>query len=120
VLLVDDVVINREIFLALLEDTQLNVDTAENGLIAVEKFKSNPQKYDLIVMDIQMPEMDGYEATRAIRAMDVPTAKTIPIIAMSANVLKEDVDRSLESGMNDHLAKPIDENSVIEKIKQYT
>jgi len=70
-------------------------------------------------MDVQMPEMDGYEATRTIRAMDTPKAKNIPIIAMTANAFKEDVEHCLESGMNDHLAKPIDEKSVLEKIMCY-
>jgi CheY-like chemotaxis protein len=71
-------------------------------------------------MDVQMPEMDGYQATRTIRAMDTPKAKNIPIIAMTANAFKEDIDRCLEAGMNDHLAKPIDEKSVIEKLKLYS
>jgi CheY-like chemotaxis protein len=67
-----------------------------------------------------MPEMDGYEATRIIRAMDLPEAKSIPIIAMTANAFKEDIDLCLASGMNDHLAKPIDEEKVIEKITKYS
>jgi len=120
ILLAEDVEINKEIFLALLEETRISVDSAENGLIAVEKFKENYDKYDLIIMDIQMPEMDGYQATRTIRGLDIPKAKTIPIIAMTANAFKEDIDRCLESGMNDHLSKPIDEKSVIEKIIYYS
>ena len=119
-LLAEDVAINREIFIMLMEGTSISIDSAENGLIALEMFKENPDKYDLIIMDIQMPEMDGYQATRAIRAMDIPKAKTIPIIAMTANAFKEDVERCLESGMNDHLAKPINEQAVIEKIIYYT
>jgi len=115
ILLVEDVEINREIFLALLEDTHVAVDCAENGLVAVSKFKENTDVYDLIIMDVQMPEMDGCQATRAIRAMDVPRAKTIPIIAMTANAFREDIDRCLECGMNDHLAKPIDEKSIMKK-----
>jgi len=83
-------------------------------------FEENPDRYDLIIMDIQMPEMDGLQATRTIRAMDLPRAKAIPIIAMTANAFKEDVDKCLESGMNDHLAKPIDVEAVVEKIRQYT
>jgi len=67
-----------------------------------------------------MPVMDGYEATRTIRAMDITKAKSIPIIAMTANVFKEDVERCIENGMDDHLAKPIDEKIVIEKISHYT
>ena len=120
IILAEDVEINREIFLALLEKTHLSVQTAENGLVAVEMFKEDPDKYDLIIMDVQMPEMDGYQATRTIRELDIPKAKAIPIIAMTANAFKEDIERCLESGMNDHLAKPIDEKSVIEKIMHYS
>jgi signal transduction histidine kinase/CheY-like chemotaxis protein/methyl-accepting chemotaxis protein len=120
ILLADDVEINREIFIAILDGTNINIDTADNGLRAVSKFRENPDKYDLIVMDIQMPEMDGYEATRIIRAMDLPKAKSIPIIAMTANAYKEDIDHCLAIGMNDHLAKPIDEEKVIEKIAKYS
>jgi len=120
ILLVDDVDINREIFIALLEDTGISIDVAENGLDAIGKLKESPGKYDLIIMDIQMPVMDGFQATRLIRDMDFPNAKTIPIIAMTANALKEDVNRCIECGMDDHLAKPIDEKSVIGKIRQYT
>jgi PAS domain S-box-containing protein len=120
IILAEDMEINREIFIALLEDTHVTIDSAENGQIAVSKFRENPEKYDLIIMDVQMPEMDGYQATRAIRAMNTPKAKNIPIIAMTANAFKEDVDRCLEAGMNDHLAKPINEKNVIEKIVQYS
>jgi len=120
IILAEDVEINREIFIALLEQTRISIDVAENGLAAVSMFSENPDKYNLIIMDIQMPEMDGYQATRTIRAMDIPKAKSIPIIAMTANAFKEDIDRCLESGMNDHLAKPIDEKIVIEKIVRYS
>ena len=120
IILAEDVAINREIFLALLEDTHISVDAAENGIEAVSLFKSNPDKYDLIVMDVQMPEMDGYQATRIIRALDIPWAGKIPIIAMTANAFREDIERCLESGMNDHLAKPIDEKAVREKIRYYS
>ena len=120
ILLAEDMDINREVFIALLEGTNVSVDIAENGAEAVELFKSDPDKYDLILMDIQMPEMDGYEATKVIRAMDLDKAKDIPIIAMTANAFKEDVDRCIASGMNDHLAKPIDVDTVIRKILQYT
>ena len=120
ILLAEDVEINREIFIALLEDTKVSIDCAENGQIAVTKFIENYELYDLIIMDVQMPEMDGYQATRTIRALDIPKAKVIPIVAMTANVFREDIDRCLESGMNDHLAKPIDDKIVIEKIAKYT
>ena len=120
ILLAEDVELNREIFLALLDETHISIDAAENGSIAVSMFKENPDKYDMIIMDIQMPEMDGYEATRTIRALDIPGAKSIPIIAMTANVFKEDIERCRASGMNDHLAKPIDETAVIEKITLFS
>jgi CheY-like chemotaxis protein len=120
IILAEDMEINREIFTALLEETHITIDSAENGLVAVAKFRESPEKYDLIVMDVQMPEMDGYQATRTIRAMDMPKAKSIPIIAMTANAFKEDIDRCLEAGMNDHLAKPIDEKSVLEKLTRYS
>jgi PAS domain S-box-containing protein len=119
IILAEDMEINREIFTSLLEETHITIDIAENGLAAVSKFRENPEKYDLIIMDVQMPEMDGYEATRTIRAMDMPKAKNIPIIAMTANAFKEDIDHCLDAGMNDHLAKPIDEKSVIGKIMRY-
>jgi len=121
ILLVDDIEINREIVVSLLEATELKIDTADNGEVAVQMFLATPFKYDLILMDVQMPEMDGYVATRTIRAsgIDIPRAKTIPIIAMTANVFKEDIDRCHDSGMNDHLGKPIDFELLIEKLRQY-
>jgi len=119
ILLAEDVDINREILIALLENTKISIEVAENGAIAVSKFKDDPEKYDLILMDIQMPEMDGYQATKLIRELDIPKAATIPIIALTANAFKEDIDLCIESGMNDHLAKPIDEKAVIEKIIYY-
>ena len=119
IILAEDVEINREIFLALLENTRIAVEIAENGLEAVSLFKSGPEKYDAIIMDIQMPEMDGYEATRTIRALDTPKAKEIPIIAMTANAFKEDIDRCFACGMDDHLSKPIDEVAVIEMIVRH-
>jgi signal transduction histidine kinase/CheY-like chemotaxis protein len=118
-LLAEDVEINREIVLALLEPTEAMIDTAENGLKAVEKFSQNPDKYDLILMDIQMPEMDGYEAARCIRALDCKQAKEVPIIAMTANVFREDVERCLEAGMNDHIGKPLVFEEVLMKLRSY-
>ena len=85
----------------------------------MNKFKENPNKYDMVITDIQMPEMDGFEAARTIRSLDIKQAKTIPIIAMTANVFKEDIAHCLEAGMNDHLAKPIQVETVIDKIKHY-
>jgi PAS domain S-box-containing protein len=119
ILLAEDIEINREIVQTLLEPTQLEIDCAENGTEAVYKFSEAPQKYDLIFMDIQMPEMDGYEATRCIRAMNIPEAKSIPIIAMTANVFREDVEKCVEAGMNGHVGKPLDFYEVLEKLNSY-
>ena len=119
VLLAEDVEINREIVLALLEPTLLAIDCAENGREALEMFKKAPEKYDLIFMDIQMPQMDGYEATRLIRGLDFAKAKTIPIIATTANVFKEDIENCLAAGMNDHVGKPLDIEEVLEKLREY-
>ncbi|MDR2717410.1 MAG: response regulator, partial [Treponema sp.] len=119
VLLVEDVEINREVVLALLEPTQIEIDCAENGKEAVRMFSETPARYELIFMDVQMPEMDGYEATRRIRALDVPTAKSIPIIAMTANVFREDIERCLSAGMNSHIGKPLDFYDLLEKLHTY-
>jgi len=119
ILLAEDVEINREIVLALFEPTKLEIDCAVNGKDAVRKFSENPDKYELIFMDIQMPEMDGYEATQRIRAMDIPKAKIIPIIAMSANVFKEDIEKCLQTGMNGHIGKPLNFDDVVEKLKGF-
>jgi len=116
-LLAEDVEINREVFAALLETTNIHIDMAENGLEAVEMFKAHPDDYGLIIMDLQMPVMDGYTATREIRSLSLPKAKTIPIIAMTANAFKEDIDKCLEAGMDDHIPKPIDAEEVREKIR---
>jgi len=120
ILLAEDVKINREIVKAQLAITKIDIDCAEDGKEAVEMFSKNPDKYEMIFMDMQMPEMDGLEATRAIRALDVPTAKTIPIVAMTANVFREDIENCLVAGMNDHVGKPLDILVVVEKIKHYT
>ena len=118
-LLVDDIEINREIVIALLEPTNIEIDCAENGAIAVKMVASDPERYDIIFMDVQMPEMDGYEASRTIRAMEADKAHTIPILAMTANVFKEDVDLCLAAGMDDHLGKPLDINKVLKKMSEY-
>jgi len=119
ILLAEDVDINREIVLTLLEPTELNIDCAENGTKAVAMFEAAPDKYDIIFMDVQMPEMDGHEATRTIRALPVPRAETIPIIAMTANVFKEDIENCLAAGMNDHIGKPLDFNDILDKLRTY-
>ena len=119
VLLAEDVEINREIVLTLLEPTAISIDCAENGLEAVRIFSESPEKYDMILMDVQMPEMDGYTATEHIRALDIPKAKKIPIIAMTANVFREDVERCLAAGMNAHIGKPLDFDDMLQVLKSY-
>jgi signal transduction histidine kinase/ActR/RegA family two-component response regulator len=119
ILLAEDVEINREIVLALLEPTRLDIDCAHNGEEAVQKMRANPEKYDLIFMDLQMPKMDGYEATRQIRALDFERSGQIPIIAMTANVFREDIDKCLACGMNDHVGKPISLENILDKLRQY-
>ena len=119
VLLAEDVEINREIMLALLEPTGLVVDCAENGMAAVSMFSAAPERYDMIFMDLQMPEMDGYEATRNIRALSVPQAKNIPIVALTANVFREDIDKSQAAGMNGHIGKPVDIKEVLQYLNRY-
>ncbi|MDR0456190.1 MAG: transporter substrate-binding domain-containing protein [Treponema sp.] len=119
ILLVEDVEINREIVLALFESTRLEIDCAENGLEAVSKFSETPERYELIFMDVQMPEMDGYEATRQIRALDMPKARSVPIIAMTANVFREDIEKCIAAGMNGHVGKPLAFDEVLEKLKDY-
>jgi len=120
VLLVEDVEINREIVQTLLEPTKLEIDCAENGEEAVKMFTANPRKYDIIFMDIQMPVMDGYDATKRIRDVEAETRSgRVPIIAMTANVFKEDVEKCLDAGMDSHLGKPLDFEEVIEKLKSF-
>ena len=119
ILLAEDVEMNREIVLTLLESTGLSIDCAENGVEAVRMFSEAPEKYEMIFMDVQMPEMDGYEATRRVRAFDTPGAKTIPIIAMTANVFREDVEKCLEAGMNGHIGKPLDFDEVLRYLRLY-
>jgi signal transduction histidine kinase len=117
ILLAEDNEINREIVETSLEATGVSIDTAKNGSEAVSLFKRNPEKYDIIFMDIVMPEKDGFEAAREIRAL--PKGDKIPIIAMTANVFKEDIENCLAAGMNDHIGKPIDFGNMFLKIRQY-
>ena len=108
-LLVEDNEINREIALMLLTQMGFEVKTAENGALAVDAVRASaPGDYDAVLMDIQMPVMDGYTATRAIRALADRALASIPIVAMTANAFDEDRRRAEESGMNGHIAKPID------------
>ncbi len=109
ILLVEDNELNREIAAELLEEAGLQVECAENGQLACDMVRASvPGYYDLVLMDIQMPVMDGYAATRAIRSIGDPALANLPIIAMTANAFEEDRERALEAGMNGHLAKPID------------
>jgi len=119
ILLAEDVEINREIVMALLEPTKLTIDCAENGQKAVEAFFDAPKKYDMIFMDIQMPELDGFTATKIIRGSGLDRAEDIPIVAMTANAFQEDIDKCLEAGMNGHLGKPLEYDLVIAALKEY-
>jgi CheY-like chemotaxis protein len=137
IILAEDVEINREIVYSLLEDTRLGIDSAENGLEAVKLFEKNPEKYDMIFMDVQMPEMDGYEATRKIRELEQKlnsqskspdsgedgtqevSPQRIPIIAMTANVFREDIEKCLAAGMNGHVGKPLDLENVMTRLREY-
>jgi signal transduction histidine kinase/DNA-binding response OmpR family regulator len=144
ILLAEDIEINREIVLSLLEPTGISIDCAENGKEALDLFVENPEKYGMIFMDVQMPEMDGYEATRRIRAFEaerrsarhppetrrlpetspgIPIMQAsvsrprIPIIAMTANVFREDVEKCLEAGMDGHVGKPLDIDEMLTRIR---
>jgi CheY-like chemotaxis protein/anti-sigma regulatory factor (Ser/Thr protein kinase) len=122
ILLAEDVEINREIVLSMLEPTQLIIDCVENGAEAVQRYTETPERYQMIFMDVQMPEVDGYEATRRIRVWEkehLPKfSREIPIIAMTANVFREDIEKCLESGMNGHVGKPLDFEEVLEKLRR--
>jgi CheY-like chemotaxis protein len=115
-LLAEDVEINREIIMSLLEKTGLSIDCAQNGLEAVEMIVAAPDKYDAVLMDVQMPKMDGLEATRRIRAASLIS---LPIIAMTAHVFRSDIEECLKVGMNDHIGKPIDIDDVLKKLNKY-
>lgn len=120
ILIVDDNEINLEIEYEVLKDVGYLVETAEDGSIAVEKVRqSSPGYYDLILMDIQMPVMDGYSATKAIRQIENPVLAGIPIIAVSANAFEEDKRMAIESGMNAHLAKPLDTPRLYKLIRKF-
>jgi len=119
ILLAEDVEINREVVKLLLEPTNINVVCAENGKDAVELFKKKQDLYEVIFMDIQMPEMDGFDATKQIRSLGTKEAAEVPIIAMTANVFKEDVEGCLKAGMNGHIGKPIDIGEIIKYLWKY-
>jgi signal transduction histidine kinase/CheY-like chemotaxis protein/ABC-type amino acid transport substrate-binding protein len=121
ILLAEDVEINREIVLSLLEPTMLAIECAGNGMEAVRMYSEALPAYDAIFMDVQMPEMDGYEATQRIRALEAasPGRRRVPIIAMTANVFREDIEKSLASGMDDHLGKPLDFQDMLVILRKY-
>ena len=120
ILLVEDNELNSEIAVELLNEYGFLVDTAENGAEAVEKVKnSKPGNYDLVLMDIQMPVMNGYDATLAIRKMKDTKKARIPIIAMTANAFAEDAQKVLSVGMNAHVAKPVDMNILVPTMMKF-
>ena len=119
ILVVDDIEVNRMILITILETLGAECDSACNGQEAVEMFeKSEPGEYDLILMDVQMPVLNGYGATRAIRAGSHPSAKSVPIIAMTANAFAEDVRNAIESGMDAHISKPVQVDNMKSTIRQ--
>jgi signal transduction histidine kinase/ActR/RegA family two-component response regulator len=119
VLLAEDIEINREIIISLLEGSGLGIDCAKNGLEALEMVKAEPDKYDIVFMDVQMPQMDGLEATRQIRALPSLASRHLPIIAMTANVFKEDIEQCITAGMDDHIGKPVNVHEVYEKLRKH-
>lgn len=117
VLVTEDMELNAEILMDVLDMDDIRSEHAENGQVAVDMFSEHPAGYyDAILMDVRMPVMDGLEATRAIRALNRPDAKSIPIIAMTANAFDEDVQQSLQAGMNAHLSKPVDTERLYETL----
>jgi len=120
-LFAEDVEINREILISLLEDTGITIGCAENGIEAVEMVKKDPTKYDIIFMDVQMPKMNGLEATRCIRALPSVSKRNppLPIIATTANVFKSDIEECTNAGMDGHLGKPLDFEKVLEILRKY-
>ena len=119
VLLAEDMPVNAEIVKMVLTMREIEVDLAENGLAAVKLFESHESGYyDAILMDMRMPEMDGLEATRVIRSLQRDDAKTIPIIALTANAFDEDVQRSMQAGLNSHLSKPVEPEALFETLEK--
>ncbi len=119
ILIVEDIEINREILCSLLESTKVEIEEANDGAVAVSMFENDPDRFDMILMDVQMPNMDGYQATKLIRGSAAKTAKTIPIVAMTANAFKEDIVRAFEAGMNGHISKPIDEEKMFNELDKF-
>lgn len=119
IMLVDDVDTNLIIGEAMLEDTNIEVHGVDSAKRAINMFQERPERYDLIFMDVQMPDMDGLECTRRIRAMNIPWAKKIPIIALSANAFKDDIEKSLAAGMNEHFMKPFEREVIVGALHKY-
>ena len=120
ILLVEDNELNREIATELLKLTDVEIECAENGKAAVKKFNSSePNHYDLIFMDIQMPVMNGYAAAGEIRKLMRYDAKSVPIIAMTADAFAEDVKKALNSGMNEHISKPLDIDKLVAVLRKW-
>ena len=118
ILLAEDVPVNAEIMMMVLSMREIEAEHAANGREAVEMFESHaPGYYDAILMDMRMPELDGLEATKIIRGMDREDAKTIPIIALTANAFDEDVQLSMQAGLNAHLAKPVEPEALFETLE---
>lgn len=119
ILLAEDYIINAEIVKELMSIRGADVEHAENGKIALEMFENSAENYySAVLMDVRMPEMDGLEATKAIRNLDRADAKTVPIIAMTANAFDEDVQRSLQAGMNAHLSKPVESENLYKTLEE--
>jgi len=119
-MIVDDIEINRFILKEVLEETHATIEEAEDGKKALDLFMETPENhFDMILMDIQMPEMNGYQATEALRTVERPDALTVPVVAMTANAYREDIERALESGMNGHLPKPVDYDRLMQLLRYY-
>lgn len=119
ILLAEDLDLNQEIAEVILTEAGFSLDIADNGQIAVDMLRnSEPGYYQLVLMDIQMPVMNGYEATKEIRKLDNPALASVPIVAMSANAFEEDKQEALHAGMNGHIAKPIDVKVLFETLNE--
>ena len=119
VLLAEDVPVNAQIIIMMLSMREMQVVHVENGRLAVETFaQSDIGYFDAVLMDMRMPEMDGLEATRAIRALDRPDAATVPIVALTANAFDEDVQRSMQAGLNAHLSKPVEPQTLFSTLEE--
>ena len=119
ILLAEHIAVNREIILSILKPTLLNIDCASTGTEVVRMFSESPEKYEMILMGLIMPEINGFEAARRIRALAVSEAKNVPIIAMTESTYKEDIEKYLEAGMNGHVKKPLDFDEVLIALKKY-